>query len=71
MNIENLTTIDSLDHFLQGNQTIAFSVLGDKTERYQFTQIVLVKFAYQTRSKKDKGLITKYRRNGRINKTLI
>jgi hypothetical protein len=37
MNIENLTTVESLDQFLQGNQAIAFSVLGDKTERYQFT----------------------------------
>ena len=38
MNIENLTTIESLDHFLQGSQDIAFSVLGEKVERYQFTQ---------------------------------
>jgi hypothetical protein len=29
MNIENLTTVESLDQFLQGNQDIAFSVLGD------------------------------------------
>jgi hypothetical protein len=37
MNSENLTTVESLAQFLQGNQAIAFSVLGDKTERYQFT----------------------------------
>jgi hypothetical protein len=58
MNIENLTTLESLDQFLQGNRSIAFSVLGDKTERYQFTQKILVKFTYQTCSKQDKGLIT-------------
>jgi hypothetical protein len=58
MNIENLTTVESLAHFVQGNQAIAFSVLGDKTERYKFTQKILVKFTYQTCSKKDKGLIS-------------
>jgi hypothetical protein len=57
MNSENLTTVESLDQFLQGNQAIAFSVLGDKTERYEFTQKILMKFTYQTCSKKDKGLI--------------
>lgn len=60
MNLENLTTVESLDHFLQGNQAIAFSVLGDKAERYQFTQKILSKFAYQTCSKQDKGLITRF-----------
>jgi hypothetical protein len=60
MNIENLTTVESLDQFLQGNQAIAFSVLGDKTERYQFTQKILVKFTYQTCSKNDKGLIRRF-----------
>ena len=60
MNIENLTTVESLDHFLQGNQAIAFSVLGEKSERYQFTQKILVKFTYQTCSRKDKGLITRF-----------
>jgi hypothetical protein len=60
MNIENLTTVESLDQFLQGNQAVAFSVLGDKTERYQFTQKILVKFSYQTCSRQDKGLITRF-----------
>jgi hypothetical protein len=57
MNSENLTTVESLDQFLQGNQAIAFSVLRDKTERYLFTQKILVIFMYQTCSKKDKGSI--------------
>jgi hypothetical protein len=34
MNIENLTTIEELEHFIQGNQALAFTVLGDKNERY-------------------------------------
>jgi hypothetical protein len=59
-NIDNLTTVESLDQFLQGKQVIALGVLGDKTERYQFTQKILVKFTYQTCSKKDKGLISRF-----------
>jgi hypothetical protein len=30
MNIENLKNIEDLDNFIQGNQTVAFTVLGDK-----------------------------------------
>jgi hypothetical protein len=46
MNSEKLTTVESLDQFLQGNQAIAFSVLGDKTGHYKFTQKIRVKFTY-------------------------
>ena len=60
MNIENLSTIESLENFLQGNQAIAYSVLGDKTERYQFIRKTLVKFSYVTCSKKDKGIINAF-----------
>jgi len=30
MNIENLTTIEALDRFIQGNQVVDFTILGDK-----------------------------------------
>ncbi len=45
MNIESLSTIGSLENFIQGNQAIAYSVLGDKTERFQFIRKTLVKFS--------------------------
>jgi hypothetical protein len=48
LNIENLTTIEELEHFIQGNQAVAFTVLGDKNERYQFIQKTLIKFRYIT-----------------------
>ncbi len=38
MKIENLTTIEDLENFVQGNQAVAFTVLGDKYQRYQFIQ---------------------------------
>ena len=55
MKIENLDAIEALEGFLQGNQAVAFSVLGNKPERYQFIRKTLVKFDYMTLSKKDKG----------------
>ena len=43
MNIKNLTTIKELEHFIQGNQAVAFTVLGDKNERHQFIQKTLIR----------------------------
>ena len=60
MHIENLNTIEALAEFLQGNQPVAFSVLGNKAERYNFIRKTLVKFSYMTLSKKDKGTVILY-----------
>ena len=60
MTIQNLTTIKELEQFLQGNQLVAFSVLGKKAERYEFIQKTLIKFRYITGSKKDKGTVIWY-----------
>ncbi len=57
MKIENLTTIEALESFLNGSQPVAFSVLGNKTERYEFVRKTLVKFRYPSLSKKDKGMV--------------
>lgn len=60
MKIENLNTIEALESFLDGHQPIAFSVLGNKTERYDFVRKTLVKFRYASLSKKDKGTVIRY-----------
>ncbi len=60
MNIENLTTIEDLEHFVQGNQAVAFTILGDKHQRYQFIQRTLIKFGYITLKKSDKGIVSRY-----------
>jgi len=60
MTIKNLKTIEDLEMFLQGNQLSAFSVLGNKTERYEFVRKTLVKFSYMSLSKKDKGVVIRY-----------
>jgi len=54
MSVDNLTTTESLEHFLVGNQAIAFRVLSDKSDRYEFVQKILVKFQYLTGSKNEK-----------------
>lgn len=60
MKIENLKTLSSLEDFLLGNQKVAFTVLGSKTERYHFVRKTLIKFSYMTLSKKDKGIVIRY-----------
>jgi transposase InsO family protein len=60
MKIENLDTIEALEEFLLGNQLVAFSVLGKKTERYSFIRKTLVKFDYITLPRKDKGIVIRY-----------
>ncbi len=54
MKIESLKTIEALEEFLQGNHLVAFSVLGNKTDRYNFTRKALVNFSYKTLPKKTK-----------------
>jgi hypothetical protein len=60
MNIENLNTIEDLEHFVQGNQTVIHPILGDKHARYQFIQKTLVKFGYITLNRADKGIVNRY-----------
>ena len=60
MKIDNLNTIEALDEFLQGNRQVAFSVLGSKSERYEFIRKTLIKFSYTMLPKKDKGIVIRY-----------
>jgi hypothetical protein len=60
MTIKNVSTIEELELFLQGKQLVTFSVLVNKTERYNVIQKALIKFRYMTRSKKDKGMSIRY-----------
>jgi hypothetical protein len=56
ISVESLTTIEELEHFIEGNQAVAFTVLGDTNERYQFIQKTLIKLRYITLKKPDKGI---------------
>ncbi|MBL1260537.1 MAG: hypothetical protein COB33_008400 [Thiotrichaceae bacterium] len=56
MRIRNLNTIALLDTFLPDNQHAAFSVWGNKAERYHFIRKTRVKFSYKPSLKKRKVL---------------
>ena len=43
MSLEQLTTIDAIEQFLEGTQSVTFSVLTNKQERYRWVQKTLVK----------------------------
>jgi len=60
MNLDHINTFEAIKLFLEGNQPIAFSVPGDKQERYTFIRKILVKFSYLTVSKKNKGLLKRF-----------
>jgi hypothetical protein len=60
MNIESLNTIEDLEHFVRGNQTVIYPILGDKHQRYQFIQKTLVQFSYITLKRTDKGIVNRY-----------
>ena len=60
MSLEQLTTIDAINQFLEGTQAVAFSVAISKQERYRWVQKTLVKHRYMLLGKADKGTVTRY-----------
>ena len=57
MNINDLKTIEQLEHFLTGTQSIAFLVASNKKDVYRDIQHTLVKFRYPTLNKGSKGVV--------------
>lgn len=60
MSLEQLTTLDAINQFLDGTQEVAFNVATDKPERYRWVQKTLVKFRYLRLGKKDRGTVTRF-----------
>ena len=60
MKLEDLMTIDQLEDFLSGTQTVAFSVISDKDACYHWIQGELVKFRYLRLSRQGKGVVIRY-----------
>lgn len=60
MKLDNINSLEQVEKFLEGNQPVAFSILGDKQERYHFIRGVLVKFSYHTATKSTKGLLKRF-----------
>ena len=56
MNDQHITTLKQVRSFLDGTQEVEFS-LRTQSERYDFIRRTLIRFAYHTLSKPDKGLL--------------
>ncbi len=59
MNVDHIKTLAQVRAFLDGTQTVEFS-LHSKTERYEFVRRSLIQFAYRNLSKPDKGLLLSF-----------
>ncbi len=60
MSLDQLTTIEAVQQFLNGTQAVAFGIATNKKERYRWIQKTLVKHQYILLSKAHKGVITRY-----------
>jgi hypothetical protein len=57
MGINDLKTIEQLEQFLTGTQSIAFLVASNKKDIYRDIQRTLVKFRYPALNKGSKGVV--------------
>ena len=60
MNETKLRTIEQVDAFLKGSESVEFSAVGDDKERYAHISRVLKRFDYLKRSKKERGILLRY-----------
>ena len=60
MSTQHLRSLEDLKKFIDGTQKVAFSVLGNKQEKYQWVQSVLIKFDYLSLKKRGKNIVRQY-----------
>jgi hypothetical protein len=60
MNEKDLVGLDQVANFLDGTQSVAFTVLSNKNDRYKWIQRTLIRFEYEMLKRQDKGLIMQY-----------
>ncbi len=60
MNETELRTIEQIEHFLSASASIEFLAVGDDSERYEHISLVLKRFDYPGRSKRDRGVLRRY-----------
>ena len=57
MNLNDLTTLEDVEAFLEGTQAVVFEVGGSKAERYRWIEETLKRHHYRQLGKRDRGLI--------------
>lgn len=60
MNASKLNTIEQLVKLLDGTQAVAFSIEGNKKNRYGWVQRTLAQFHYRALAKQERGIVKKY-----------
>ena len=60
MNLDTLETLEQIEEFLSGTQPVAFGIACTKQERYNWLQKTLIKWQYQTRSRRERGLLMRF-----------
>lgn len=60
MNLDSLETLEQIEEFLSGTQLVAFGIASTKLEGYDWLQKTLIKWRYQTRSRRERGLLMRF-----------
>jgi len=60
MKLEELTTTEQLEQFLNGTQAVLFEISSVKKERYDWIRRELIRFNYLQQGKVDKGIVIRY-----------
>jgi transposase InsO family protein len=60
MNLDTLETLEQIEEFLLGTQPVAFGIASTKQERYNWLQKTLIKWRYQTRNRRERGLLMRF-----------
>ncbi len=60
MNVDQLTSIEDVERFLDGSQPVVYAVGSSKKERYKWIQTTLVRLEYYGLTRKQKGVVLKF-----------
>lgn len=60
MNVDQLTSIDDIERFLNGSQAVIYAVGTSKDERYKWIQTTLIRLEYYKLTRKEKGVVLKF-----------
>ena len=60
MKLEDLKTIEQINHFLSGAQPVLFQINSVKEERYNWLRHELVRFDYTNLKRREKGIFIRY-----------
>jgi hypothetical protein len=60
MKLDNLSTIEQMESFINGTQVIGFAVASSKVERYRLVERVLRRFSYSRLKRHEKGVVIQF-----------